>query len=529
MQKQIFKDVIAVNLQRSQIDLRHEKKLTCNFGELVPIMCEPVLPGDTWKHNSEILMRVAPMVAPLMHRVDVYTHFFYVPNRIIWEDFESFISGGEDGDDASVHPYIDCENMDTQALFNIGTLADYLGLQAEEYLEFGAINALPFRAYSEIWNEYYRDQNLQDRIPVEKSSGNTTSTGESDDIIILRNRAYEKDYFTSALPWTQKGDDVILPLGTSAPLVQSTYGVETTKLLNSTGSYRTDSGDLEMTTGDLTANTYASRIDISDHTEVDLTNATAATINDLRQALATQRWLERNARMGTRFTEFLQGTWGVTSPDARLQRPEYLGGGKTPITISEVLNTSDTASADQGNMSGHGIAVGNMHSFKKNFTEYGWIIGIMSVMPKTGYMNGIRRHFLHSDKFEYYTPAFQNLGEQPVYNCELYADDVAMNGGDPKADSQVFGYQPRYIEYKNIPNSVHGSFRTTLKHWHLVREFTGAPSLNDDFIECKDNNNGEDLHRIFADTDPGNHKLWVQVYNNTWAIRRMPLHVTPHI
>lgn len=522
MSNAIFKEQIANNVNTNVIDLPHRKKLTCNMGELIPILCEEVLPGDTWQHNTELMLRMAPMTAPVMHEMNVYTHFFFVPNRIIWEDFEDFITGGEDGDDATVHPYIDLLE-DGNLVDEDGSLADYLGAQFDlnSAITAGTINSLPFRAYTTIWNEYYRDQNLQDEINVSTGNGEETTTG----ILQVRNRCWEKDYFTAALPWTQKGDEVILPLGTSAPLQQSTTGVETTEILNSTGTKRTDSGDLQMTTGDLTANTYASRIDISSHTNVDLTSATAATINELRLALATQRWLEKNARVGSRYTEYLLGHYNVRSADARLQRPEFLGGGMSPIQISEVLQTAESGTTPQGNMSGHGISIGNSHRFKKYFTEHGYIIGIMSVMPKPIYHQGVRRHFLKTDKFDYYHPSFAHIGEQPVYAAELFGTATNLDA----YNTHVFGYQPRYSEYKYIPNTIHGQFRTTELHWTMVRDFDEEPSLNATFVDCSHGNYGNSLHQIFADTSSSVHKIYVQLYNNTRAIRKMPLFVRPHI
>jgi hypothetical protein len=522
-----MKPLFDINLgrkpKRNTFDLSHERKFSMNMGRLVPILCEEVIPGDSWKGKTEVMMRMAPMVAPTMHRVNVYTHFFFVPNRLVWNEWESFITGGVDGDEAPVMPWIDAEyNRD---VMGTGSLADYLGFKmADDAVTInGQVNALPFRAYMTIFNEFYRDQNLLDPIEFSLDSGEAT-----DDIITLRQRCWEKDYFTSALPWTQRGAEITLPLGDKAPIQfdMNGYLLNYSYLRGQDGEH-VDPNDVSGPLHDGGAGgggvTYltdsasnALIVDNSETLSADLSEATSATVNELRRAMRLQEWLEKNARGGSRYIEQILSHFGVRSSDARLQRPEFLGGGKSPVVISEVLQTGETATTPQGNMAGHGLSVGNTHEFKKYFEEHGYIIGIMSVLPKTAYQQGIRRHMLKNDKFDYFWPELAHLGEQPVYDSELYAT------GDINSGS-TFGYQSRYAEYKYIPSSVHGLLSTDFDFWHMGRTFGTAPSLNYQFVRSSP------THRIFADTDDQNDKLYVQVYNNLKAIRPIPFFSDPRL
>jgi len=505
----IFHQGQASRVKKNAFDLSHEVKLSCNMGQLVPILCEEVIPGDSFKMNTEILMRLAPMVSPVMHRVNVYTHFFFVPNRLIWDNWQKFITGGEQGLDTPVMPYF--RTTSSAVAFEKGTLGDYLGISkittAGTYLKF---NMLPFRAYNLIYNEYYRDQNLQTTpVAISKADGQDTTTN-----INILTRAWEKDYFTSALPWTQKGGDVSIPLDTqSAPVVKNT---STNGILfkNRTTGVNAQNGAPDLQNGYLEDSLDAQlNLDPNGTLEADLSGVNISTVEDLRRATRLQRWLERNARSGSRYIESILAHFGVVTPDYRLQRPEYLGGGKTPVVISEVLQTSSTdATTPQGNLAGHGMAVGNTHSFQKSFSEHGYVIGIMSVLPKTAYMQGIRRHFLKTDKFDYFWPEFAQLGEQPVYDQELWFTD-----GD---NLTTFGYQSRYAEYKYIPSRVAGDFKDNLKFWHMARDFATKPSLNSSFVISNPTN------RVFAVTD-NSHKLWVQVYHNLKAIRPIPYFNSP--
>lgn len=508
---------LPINRPKSNVfDLSHERKMSMNMGDLVPCMVQEVIPGDKFRVTMEHLIRFQPLLSPMMHRVNVYTHFFFVPHRIVWNEFEKFITGGEDGKQLPVFPHIRqvLANATAKNLMGVGSLADYIGVPVSNYSAADPISmqvsALPFRAYQLIYNEYYRDQNLTPAIPFSKASG-IMSGAELDEILPLRKRAWEKDYFTSSLPWAQRGDQLTIPLSGEAPI--TTDGSQTTFKIKSSGLPPSDDGistimsKLANTTdGDLMFNNTG--------LETDLSNVSSSTINELRQAFQIQKWLERSARSGSRYIEQILAHFGVQSSDARLQRPEYLGGGKTPVVISEVLQTSATeVDSPQGTMVGHGISVGNSNTFKKSFEEHGYVIGIMSVLPRTSYQNGLPRHLQKFDKFDYYWPEFAHIGEQDVYKNEIFNDFNSFPDDSGSTNHQTFGYQARYAEYRYAPDSVHGDFLTNLDFWHMGRKFTSVPPLNTSFVTS------DPTHRVFAVTDPTEHKLLVQTYVNFQAIR----------
>lgn len=515
----IFTSVRVPRRKRNTFNLSHGVKLSCNMGQLIPFVCEEVLPGDTWKMSTESLVRFAPLVAPVMSNVQVYTHFFFVPNRLVWDNWEKFITSAPNAQDIPVHPCITYNEA-----INQGSLADYLGLPTGSK-GVGKVSALPFRAYQLIYNEYYRDQNVEDE--VEFSHGD----GEYDDDYVeldkLRLRCWKKDYFTSALPFVQRGPEATLPLGGDASVsieadgdfaLKQELGISSPstplQAAKANGLNASDGYFSPGTAADQ-ASTYKSGLKGT----ADLSEASAVSINELRRANALQKWLEISARVGARYKEQLLGFFGVVSKDARLQRPEYLGGGVSPVVVSEVLQTSSTSeTSPQANMAGHAISAGTTYQFKKYFTEHGYLIGIMSVIPDATYQQGIPRRFLHLDNMDYAFPQFAHLGEQPILDKEIYVGDGDGTG--------VFGYTPRYAEYKYEPSRVHGDFRTTLNFWHLGRIFSNRPALNADFMHV----NPADLERIFALNDQGaSQKLWIQMYNHCYAKRVLPKYGTPQL
>jgi hypothetical protein len=525
----IFTKVQNQKVGSNTFDLSHDRKMSMDMGLLTPIHCQEIVPGDKINMSTSQMLRMAPMITPVMHQVKVYTHFFFVPNRLLWLQWEQFITGGEDGLDTSVFPYVTARsNMVT------GSLSDYFSVPVATPVSHDMqISALPFYAYNRIYNEYYRDQNLVEPL------GDTAIDGNNSNVFVsggtqLQNwialppqrRAWQHDYFTSALPWTQKGPEATIPLGSTAPINfipdAERYpgaGSGTSMYNESTDTYAND----ELLSSGFTNNARIKNslsqtlsIDNSYSLETDLSLATASSINDLRRAFKLQEWLEKNARGGSRYIESILSHFGVRSSDARLQRPEFLGGGSTPMVISEVLQTSDAAAGEtpQGNMAGHGISVGANNSFSYYAEEHGYIIGIMSIMPKPAYQQGIPKHFLKFDKFDYYWPSFAHIGEQPIQNKELYIE------GD-STDEDTFGYTPRYAEYKFINSSVHGEFRTTLDFWHMGRIFATQPALNKTFIEC------DPTDRIFAVLE--SEKIYCHIFHRIKATRKMPYFGTPRM
>lgn len=500
----IFESIKLGRPKMSAFDLSHDRKMSLDMGKLYPCFHEEVLPSDQFSVKSDLMIKFAPMIAPVMHNMDAYVHFFFVPNRIIWNQWEEFITGGKEGTSVVALPKVDCYSATT----DYGTLADYFGIPKLTPASAVKINALPFRAYTEIYNEYYRDQNLSDPIDYTQASWGT-GTGWS----TIYNRAWEKDYFTSALPWAQRGPEV------TAPVELDNAYKSVSEVLLSTGvapqatagdNLRSDSsGNLEVETSGGWAQARIENLEGTNGIDVD--------IRELRRTARLQEFFEKAARAGSRYKEQLMAYFGANNGDDRLDRPEYLGGGKQPVIISEVLNTSDTATAPQGNMSGHGLSVGSSASFKKTFTEHGHVIGMLSVIPKTCYFQGVDKRFTREDRFDYPFPEFANLGEQEVKNHELYQPPT-----DTALDTATFGYQQRYAEMKYKTSTVHGDFKDTLKFWTEAREFSTAPALNEDFVKCTPS------ERIFA-VQGSDDSLYCHMYHSFKARRPLPYFSDPKL
>ena len=542
----IFTQVQHEKVRKNVFDLTHDKKLSTEFGRLTPCFVMDVVPGDKVSIKPSALVRFAPMVAPIMHQANVYMHYFFVPNRILWDNWENFITGGEDGLDQSVWPHMNINLKGAQ----YGSLHDYLGLPVnDDVLEEIAsstfeVSVLPYAAYQTIYNEYFRDENLIEKLDLTVVDGPNAGGNFTQ----LRNRAWQHDYFTSALPWTQKGPEALLPLGQEAPIVakdpldpdnseqytifrQATDGTafNLADKIHAGGDV-TNQDAMAVERGDGSGTYIDGYVDLNDTHYTDLTSATAASISDLRRAVKLQEWLEKNARGGSRYTESIQVHFGVKPLDARLNRPEYIGGSASPCVVETIYQTSTSGidsggnnivQTPQGNMAGAATSVGSGGWISKYCEEHGYIIGIMSVMPKSAYQQGIHKHWFRRDKFDYYWPEFAHIGEQPIFNKE-----IALTG-DFLKDDDVFGYTPRYSEYKYMCNSVHGDFRGSLAFWHMGRKFATPPSLNEDFITM----DAAEVNRVFsvyegADGEELDH-LWCQVLNQVKASRPMPVFGNP--
>ncbi|AXL15354.1 major capsid protein [Microviridae sp.] len=510
----IFNKVKLPGVNSNRFNLSHDVKLSLRMGTITPTCCMEVVPGDKISISTQNMLRFLPLISPVMHKVNVTTHFFFVPNRILWPEWEKWITGDTD---AAV-PVASIGETEK------GSLADYMGSPVGSYQVDIDFSVLPFAAYRKIWDEYYRDQNLQDEIFVPLVPGDNVAYEEDFQAGSLQKRAWRHDYFTSALPFAQKGDAVTLPLIQGGPVPVTDSGVNNNDILRSAvdGSIITAPSNLEtITGGGLTADgTTSAYLDPNGNLEVDINNE-AADINTLRRAFRLQEWLERNARGGTRYIENILAHFGVRSSDARLQRPEYLGGAQQNMVISEVLSTANTETETEGSpvgqMSGHGISVGGGKGFNYRAEEHGFIIGLINVQPTTAYQQGIHKMFSRADRLDYYWPSFANIGEQEILNKELYAF------APPSGLNETFGYIPRYSEYKFQNSRVAGELRDTLSYWHLGRIFDSTPSLNESFIEA------DPSTRIFAVTDPDEDHIVAHVYHKISAIRKMPKYGIPTI
>lgn len=446
-------------MKRSKHSLSNYKLLSCDLGELVPIGLTEVLPGDSIQQSTNALVRAAPLLSPVMHPLNISISHWFVPHRLVWEDWENFITGGPDGNDTSVFPTI---AMPASTGFTVGSLGDYLGLPTD--VPDLPVSALPFRAYALIFNEWYRDQDLTSELSISTAAGVDTTTN-----ILLQNAAWQKDYFTAARPWEQKGPAITVPIGTEAPIASdATNPWDVT--VNST-----DLGDDRvLTAGGANVQVGAAQGTAGSGLYADLSDASAVTVNVLREALALQRYEEARARYGSRYTEYLRYL-GVQSSDARLQRPEYLGGGKETLQFSEVLQTAE-GTDPVGTLRGHGISSMRSNRYRRFFEEHGYVISLLTARPKTIYVDGLDRHWNRRTKEDYWQRELEHIGQQEILNKEVYA---AHSSPD-----EVFGYADRYAEYRQQTSTISGEFRSILNYWHFARSFSSDPALNADFVKC---------------------------------------------
>lgn len=523
-----FKGFSSVELKapkRSLFDLSHERRLSGRLGRLMPIFISETIPNDTFRLNSEVMVRLAPLIAPIMHRLNVVVHFFFIPNRLLWKDWEAFITGGRLGTETPpVPPNATYASIGGRALSLLGLkqLGDYLGHPPKTDAECTALGArtvdlMPFAAYFKLWHDYYRDRNyIADSTILPMASGTFAPGADMDLMMAIKVRDWEKDMFTSALPWTQRGNQVLLPMLSVVDTVRRKDAANIT-----VGTHAIQ--DVQGVAGPTAPLSHAADPGV---VNIQLEGAnTTVTINDFRRAIYLQQWMERNALAGSRYNESIWAHFNRRTSDGRLQRAEYLGGGKVPVQIGEVLTTAfsndGVGVVPPADPAGKGMSFGNSNRFTYNCEEHGFIIGVMSVMPTSAYNQGTPRMFLGRNSFlDYPWPTFAHLGEQPVYNYELYSDTSSVPVS--RASQPIFGYQARYVDWKWLPSSSHGEFRTTLEIWTLVRKFAAQPVLGSQFVGFED----ALQDRVFA-VGAGTDNLWIYLYNKCTVVRSLPYFGSP--
>lgn len=483
-----FTMIPKADIPRSSFDCQSTHKTTFDAGYLVPVYVDEMLPGDTFRLNMTAFARLSTPINPIMDNMHLDSFFFFVPNRLIWSNWQKFM-GQQANPDSSIS-YVVPQQVSPAGGYVIGSLQDYMGLPTVgQVSNSGTVSHCAFwpRAYNLIWNEWFRDENLQNSVTVDLGDGPDNVANYT-----LLRRGKRKDYFTSALPWPQKGASVTLPLGTTAPIVTDNTAIKLKGATSGVNQFLNWSAGSDVTKpfavrpNDTTGITNGELLYFGTNTGLyaDLSQATAATINQLRQSFQIQKLLERDARGGTRYTEIIRAHFGVISPDARLQRPEYIGGGSSNISINPIAQTSGTSASGTttplGTLAAMGTALAHNHGFTYSATEHGVVLGLVSVRADLTYQQGLARMWSRSTRYDFYFPAFATLGEQAVLNKEIY---VRGDGND----DGVFGYQERWAEYRYYPSRISGLFRSTasgtIDNWHLAQKFTTLPTLNNTFIQ----------------------------------------------
>lgn len=524
----LFSQIPSTQIPRSVFDRSHGYKSTFNSGFLVPFYVDEVLPGDSFKLTATLFARLATPIVPFMDNLYLETFFFFVPNRLVWDNWQKFNGEQKNPTDSTdfLIPTVSGTNVQNQ------TLWDYFGLPTNVNKAL-KVNALPFRAYNLIFNEWFRDENLQESLKVPTGDG---PDNLSDYNLVRRGKRH--DYFTSCLPWPQKGPGVEISIGGKAevspvstptfkPVLVSGISGQVIRQQNTLGyaDFTPDSfgfNDVDFATSSYSVLGDSGQMNhldwLSPGLQVDLSSATPISINDLRQAFQIQKLYERDARGGTRYTEILRSHFGVISPDARLQRPEYLGGSSARISINPVQQTSATnETTPQGNLAAFGVVSDSFHGFSKSFVEHGYVFGFVNVRADLTYQQGLNRMWSRQGRFDFYWPVLAHLGEQAVLNKEIYAQGTAD-------DDKVFGYQERYAEYRYYPGQITGKFRSTdpqsLDSWHLAQKFESLPTLSSQFIQ-----DDPPVNRVIAVTDEP--QFLFDSYIRLKCARPMPVYSVP--